>query len=236
MTNETQTDAADAAIDETPDEITAEEVQAQETAVEDLTVSGDRVEETLVEETLVEEEPIDEASDEFTLRLEALREEFGDALTDVIVDAEFDEAVAEFLIGANDRLGEVIESTRGRASFYLHREPGPKKDHYILRTVRPQEFKAQWVTMISGQPEAFERYEEEFLRAVMLYPSFDEVDWDWDDDTKLHSPDAFTKGRLVSKYFDFTLPDPQAPSGVAFGASDVGPAVDVARRKKKPSL
>lgn len=220
--------------DETTTDLSAEAVPEAVPSAASMPLE-ELVDESPEEELATEDEDTDLGS-EYDKRYGVLRDEFGEQLTDLIVDAEFDEGVGAFLLEAEARLQECVASSHGRASFYLHREPGPKKDHYVLRTIRPTDFNANWVTMLSGQPEQFEKYEDEFLRASMLYPSYDEVDWGWDDSGKMHAPDAFTKGRLVAKYFEFTLPDPQAPSGVAFGSNEVEPATRVVKRKAKPSL
>lgn len=166
-------------------------------------------------------------------RYQALQDEFGEDLTDLIVDTEFDKEVAEFLLVAEQRLKEVQETYGDKVSFYMHRDPGPRKDHYILRTLAPSEWNANWLSIMSGTSEAMEMYLDDLLEACMVYPSFEETAWEWEND-KLHAPDGLTKGRLAGKFFDMVLPDRNTATGVAFGSQEVSKAVDVAKRRRKP--
>lgn len=167
-------------------------------------------------------------------KLEALKTEFGEAnLTELMVDVHLDEDIADFVLAAESRLRAQNQALNGKARFLMHREPNA--DLYILRNLKPSEWNTAWLQILAGQEEAFDRHADAILTACMVYPQFDETDWDYEGGGKLNAPLGMTKSRLVGQFFDNELTDPNQPSSVAFTEANLDNAAKVARRHK-PSL
>lgn len=173
---------------------------------------------------------------EVEARLEELKEEFGEKLTELIVEVEFNQESADFLMSAEERLREADVSMSGKAFFYMHREPNG--DWYVMRNLKPSEFSTEWLTLLDQQNylKAFNKHADDLLRATMVYPRFEETDWEYEGGGKLNAPQPLTKSRLVGAFFDYELSTNPEQDNIRFRPGEIDTAVSVAKRKKKPSL
>jgi hypothetical protein len=180
--------------------------------------------------------PENQLDPEVQSKLEDLREEFGE-LSELLVDVAFNETVADFLIDAEEVIRHHAEKRGGKARFYIHRE-GPTEELYLLLSPKPAQFNSAWMQMQNPNPEmamqAYERYVDDILKTVMVYPKYQNVDWNLDG-TGVYQPMGLTKSRLVDTFFSYEMNDPNEPNSVAFSDEEVDDAVNVAQRDK-PSL
>jgi hypothetical protein len=203
-----------------------------EAAVDDL-------DENAEEESQQEELPsIDEAmmpgatsQEEIDQEMENLREEFGDDLPPLLIDVHFDEDVADFFLEAMPRVKKQLQ-TRQKTRFYIHQED-PTQEFYLMVSPAPANFNAAWVSMQNPQTaaQAFEQYADEMLQEILLYPRYDEIDWQQSGDG-MYTPLGLTKQRLIDTFFQHERNDPQQPSSVAFTGDEVSEAQEVAQREK----
>lgn len=161
-------------------------------------------------------------------------EEDYDEVPDLFLDLKIDETTAEFYLDALPRIRKVLDHRNGKAQFYVHREPND--DLYLMLGPKPSEFKTQWVQMQNPNtgPEAFERYADDLLEAVLLYPRYGEIDWQLSGDG-MKTPMSMTKQRLVNTFFFYETHDPQQPHTAQFDESHVEDGAEIAR-SEKPSL
>lgn len=186
-------------------------------------------------EALFADQPNMDASDlnaEVRSELNELQEEFGE-LSEILVDAVFNEHVAEFLIECEPVIQKFIDKRGGKARFYMHREPND--DLYLLLSPKPAQFKATWLQMQNPQPEvaveAFERYADDILKTIMIKPSFNEVDWNLDG-TGVNAPMGMTKSRIVDTFLSYEMNDPEEPTSSVFSEDEVDSAMEAAKRDK----
>lgn len=173
--------------------------------------------------------------DDQVREIEQLKEEFGDGASEIVIDVALVPSVREFLLRAEDSLKESMASLKGKASYCIHREPGPREEYYLLRTIRPDEWDSNWLSMLTNDRAMFDMYGPALLETCMVYPKYEDVAWNWEE-SKEYSPDILTKPRLISKFFELVLPDPKYPTSVSFKQADVDTAIKVAKRKSKPGL
>ncbi|RME29034.1 MAG: hypothetical protein D6800_03205 [Candidatus Zixiibacteriota bacterium] len=190
-------------------------------------------------EPVIQTEPEEEKEDvqaQYEDMLARLQEELGvDRVPPIVADVALSDEIAAFLLKAEDRITELVKATGGKVDFYLHREPN--NDLYLLRSLKPSEWNSTWfgILMQNITEEQRDAYVDQLLSACMVYPSYDETAWDWEPE-KINAPSGMTKNRLVGTFFENNIQDPNTPSSVAFDPGEAQAAIDVARKKQKPSL
>lgn len=180
-------------------------------------------------------EVAEEVRAEIMAKLEELKKEFGASkVTELMVDVALDEEVAAFLLDAEPTLRSWLKNFGGKIRFVMHREPNG--DYYVLRNLLPREWKTQWLEILTGREDIFAKYCDEILKICMVFPTFENTDWDYDGLPKMNAPIGLTKSRLVGAFLQSELPaDPNQPTSVAFNGAALDDASTVARRHK-PSL
>jgi len=161
---------------------------------------------------------------------EQLREEYDeDQLTEFIFDCAFTEEIAEAFLDAKDRILSAAERRSGKARFYCHLEPNDEV--YFLVSPLPKEFNTSWIMTTNPQTdeEVYSELLEQLLRATMLYPAYNEVDWDYTGD-KMYAPFGLTKENLKRTFWQYEFPDPQQPNSVPFGQEEIETASEVSER------
>lgn len=197
--------------------------------VEDLQDEPDEQEELpSIDEAMM---PGTASQDEIDQEMDELREEFGEDLPPLLIDVHFDDDVAEFFLEALDRVKEQLRK-RKKTRFYIHQED-PTQEYYLMASPAPANFNAAWVAMQNPQTaqQAFQQYADPMLQEVLLYPSYEEIDWEQTGDG-MYTPLGLTKTRLIDTFFQHERNDPQRPSSVAFTGEDVDQAQEVAQREK----
>lgn len=176
-----------------------------------------------------------ELDNEVQEQLESLRDEFGE-LSEILVDAAFNENVAEFLLDASDVISKHLDERAGKARFYMHREPND--DLYLLLSPKPAQFNSAWLQMQSRQPQAavqaFERYADDILKTIMIKPRFQDVDWNLDGNG-VNAPMGMTKSRIVDTFLSYEMNDPNEPTSTVFSEDEVDSAMEAAK-KEQPSF
>jgi len=177
-----------------------------------------------------------ETPDELENVIDDLEEEYGEEeVTESMIDAAYSESYAEFIEEAEDRMKAEMDRQNGKARFYVYRDvKGAENDFYLLKNLTPKEGKAEWLDLPRMDREQTQAAIEEILEAVLLYPAYTEVDWDYEGDG-MYSPTPFTKREIVEVYWKHEAPSPQQPTDTAIG--DVEKTAEVAREyEDKPSL
>jgi len=180
-----------------------------------------------------------EIEERYAQLVKELTELYGEErVTDLVLDAYVNPRVAEFLLEAEPALRRVLEEVGPKTVMWLHHEPNG--DLYLLRALRPDEWMTRWLALISPKAaEAFDQYGEQILRLIMVYPSYDEVDWDWSGKGK-NTPAASLKWRLVYSMIERELQEPvNHGTDVPFRPDELDTALDAAKRRKeagKPEL
>lgn len=164
-------------------------------------------------------------------RLDALIEKFGEEnITELMVETEFGgKGTADFLLKAAGPLEQLNRQFNEKLRFYLHREPNG--EIYILRSVKPSEFKSQWIEVFAGKEGAFDMYAEQILGTTMAYPAYHQTDWEYDDPNKINAPVGLTKPRIIQTFFMNEMPMQEMPS-FAFKPEDIENAIEVAKSNK----
>lgn len=160
-------------------------------------------------------------------------------VTELVADAAWSEAFAEFLLDAYPRVQEVMNAQGGKAEFYLHRELNAQGDeYYLMKSPAPENFRTQWTAMLNPQLEEsdYSRLETQVLQEVLVHPTYEEIDWERTGDG-IYSPKGLTKNRLINVFWEYET-QRQAPTDTAFSSDEVDDAVEVAEDtvEKKPSL
>lgn len=192
-----------------------------------------RVDDADFEDAADEElEDDDTLSPEFQERLDALRAEFGeDNVKDLLADVEFNDKAAEVILDAERQIRALSNQYGNKIRFYMHREPND--DMYVLRSLALQEWKTPWLELLRPGAD-LDKYGNDVLQACMVYPSFDQTDWEYKGAPLLNAPQFFTKSRLLATFFQFEFASDKDYK-YDFKVEDVDNAVTVAKRKK-PSL
>lgn len=177
---------------------------------------------------------VDPLSAEIEAKLTELKNMFGEEnVTEIVADVYFDPDVAAFVMECEDVMKTRSEALNNKARFFLHREPNG--DLYLLNNLKPSEWKTQWLQILTGDQSAADKYGDEILKASMLYPSFDQTDWDYEGGEKMHRPMGLTKSRLIGTFFTYEIQDPTQDNTVAFDSKSIDTAL-AAAKSAKPSL
>lgn len=186
----------------------------------------------------VEADPLPTAEDAVEARvkemIEELEAEYGaENVTELLVEAAYNDEVAEFLLAAEAHITETIREVGKKVRFHLH--PEANGDLYILRTLKHNEWNSAWMRILTGQPEEFAKHGDAMLQLVMVYPSFEETDWDWTGEG-INTPEGMVRQRLVGTIFDAEMAQAQAEP-VSFGTEELPNVTQAARkRKEKPGF
>jgi hypothetical protein len=168
-------------------------------------------------------------------KLAELRDEFGEnSVTDLLVDTAMDSSVAQAVLDAEPRLRAISQQFSGKAHFMMHREPNG--DLYILRTLKPSEWNASWLQLLAGRDDVFEQHAPAVLAACMVYPSFDETDWEYEGLPKLNAPLGMTRTRLLTTFFQSEMGDMSQPNSITFETAHLDNAIRAAGKSAKKSL
>lgn len=197
-------------------------------AAEDLEEQPEQEELPSIDEAMM---PGAASQDQIDEEMDKLREEFGEDLPPLLVDVHFDEDVADFFLEALPRVKEQMQK-RKKTRFYIHQED-PTQEYYLMISPAPANFNAAWVAMQNPQTaqQAFDQYADQMLQEILLYPRYDEIDWEQTGDG-MYTPLGLTKTRLIDTFFQHERNDPQRPSSVAFDGTDVDEAKELAEREK----
>lgn len=222
----TETPNAGAPADAPADELATAELAAEETA-QDETAQDEPV--------LTAEEAAQAALD---ARIQALVKELEDEygaenVTELLVEAAFNDDVADLLVEAEGAIQEAIRTAGKKVGFYIHTEPSAAgvPQLYLLRSLKPTEWNSGWLRILSGAPEEFAKHHASVLDLAMVYPSFGGTDWDWTGEG-LRSPRGMAKERLVSAVFDQEVSQ-QTPEPIEFTADHLGDAQKAARTNRE---
>jgi hypothetical protein len=156
-----------------------------------------------------------------------LSEEYGEEnITELLIEAAYSPESAEFLLEAEEAIQATIERVGRKTPFYLHTEQNG--DQYILRALKPGEFKISWLQVLDGDADVFEMYGPAILKKAMVYPSFADTDWDWSGDG-INQPMSMTDRRLVGQVLEREVAVDENQD-VEFAAEDVPNAAEAARK------
>ena len=182
--------------------------------------------------------PLPTAEDAVEARVKEMIEELeaeysAENVTELLVEAAYNDEVAEFLLAAEAHITETIREVGKKVRFHLH--PEANGDLYILRTIKHNEWNSAWMRILTGQPEEFAKHGDAMLQLVMVYPSFEETDWDWSGEG-INTPEGMVRQRLVGTIFDAEMAQAQAEP-VSFGTDELPNVTKAARkRKEKPGF
>ena len=173
--------------------------------------------------------------EQFEEEIEKLKDEF-EHVGEILADVRFNEDKAKFFLEALPVIKQVCEVRAGKARFYLHSEPND--ECYLMLSPKPSDFDPAWVMIQNPQTgwQAYQEYSEPLLREALIYPKYEDIDWDVDG-SGVYTPYGLTDSRLIDTFFQYEMNDPEDPNSASFGADEVEAAETVAKRTtSKPSF